>query len=81
MTVQHGTAMVVRTREAWINQAKTAQDAWEKSGAPNLRTFAKVNYEQFCKLIEALHALGQKVDAEMMNLAKMRPVDEALELR
>jgi len=69
-----GEFLVCKTREAWLDQARTAVDAMEKSGAKNLRDFAGANYEQFCLLIEAYHALGVAVNDEMMRLAKMRPI-------
>lgn len=73
-----GTAYIVKTRGAWMEQVETAQKAWEESDTPTLRAFAGVNYEQFCKLIEAMHALGANVSPAMMQLAKMRPVNELL---
>ena len=75
-------AFIVRTRDDWLKQAKEGQDAWEKvkDRAPNLRELAKVDYEAFCKIIEAYYALGVSVDKELMNLAKMTPVKDALGL-
>lgn len=77
-------AVVVKTVEAWTQQATEAQEAIKESNGgedpPNLRACADINYEAFCRLIEAMHALTpytkMPVDDEMMRLARMRPAIE-----
>jgi len=73
-------ALIIKSRQAWLDQAKTASKAWQEAGSKNLREFAKDNYEQFCKLIEAYIALNVKVGKEMRDLAKIVPVKDALGL-
>jgi len=78
-------AVIIKTKQAWLDQANKANEAMqarmEKLGKPiTLNEFAETDYEQFCLLIEAMHALGAKVSQELMNKAQMRPVDEVLGL-
>ncbi|MFA5216896.1 hypothetical protein [Sulfuricurvum sp.] len=71
-----GTAMIVKTYEAWLNQAKDAQKKLEECGAKNLNEFNEKDHQNFCKLIEALYALKVPIDQDLMQKAEMRPVDE-----
>lgn len=75
-----GTAYIVKSRGTWMDQAQCAVDAFEKSGAKTLREFAGVNHHQFALFIEAMVALKQPVDEEMMALARLRSVNELLGL-
>lgn len=73
-------AAIVKTRQAWLNQAKAANDACQASGAKDLNEFAELDHNNFCLLIEAFHALRAPISKELMDKAQMRPVDEVLGL-
>jgi hypothetical protein len=77
-----GHFLIVRTEADWIKQVNDSlATIREKNGGQdpaNLRASYDVDPKAFGKLIEAMHALGAEVDAEMMSLAGMRPVDEVI---
>ncbi len=70
-----GHFVVIAPREHWVRQARTAMEAWQASGVKTLDEFAAANYQQFCLLIEALHALGKPVSAELMARAQMGTIE------
>jgi len=74
---------IVKPRDAWIAQAKTAWAALEPQApqGAQLRDLAAIDKDNFALLIEALAALtpGQ-VSQELQDLAGLRPVGEVLGL-
>src|SRR5690349_6795852 len=68
---EEGQFLVIAPRSHWVRQVKTALDAWQTSGVRTLDDFADVNYQQFCLLIEAWYALGQRVSPELLERAQM----------
>jgi len=75
-----GEAFIVKPRSVWIEQAQKAQKAFEESGAKDLNEFHDNNHEQFCLLIEALHALGVEIAPDLIEKAHLRPLKEILGL-
>lgn len=73
-----GHFLLVRPIAGWLRQAREAIAAMDACGVTNPLEFADKDYQQFCRLVEAWHALGQPVSAELMERAQMRPVDEYL---
>lgn len=77
-------AYVVKSRDAWIAQARTAQATLEaKSPAGERVTLGQmdsVDHDAFASLIEALVALGQPVAPDLVAKAGLRPVSEVLGL-
>jgi hypothetical protein len=69
-----GYFVVIAPRGHWVRQARTATEAWQASGVKTLNEFADANYQQFCLLIGALHALGKPISAELMARAQMGPI-------
>jgi hypothetical protein len=80
MSGQHW--VIVTTSEAMARQADVALAAICAANGgddpPNLRAAYDLDPEAFAKLIEALVALGAQVDADLIQLAGLRPLDELL---
>jgi hypothetical protein len=76
--------LVVRSRAEWDKQATDALDAIKAANGgtepATLRAAADVDRAAFGRLIEALVALGARVDDEMMQLAGLRDVGDWLAL-
>ncbi len=78
-----GHMLILRPREAWVEQAHEALQAMQtaaeaRGGHLTLGEFAGVDYLSFCRLVEAMHALGASFSADILERAQMRPVDELL---
>ena len=78
-----GHMVVVRPREAWVNQAREALQVMQmaaeaRGGRLTLGEFADLDYPSFCLMIEAMHALGARFSTDILERAQMRPVDELL---
>jgi hypothetical protein len=75
---------VIKPRDEWTRQATEALDAITAANGgtepPTLRAAADVDRAAFGRLIEALVALGARVDDEMMQLAGLRDVGDWLAL-
>ena len=69
-------AFICKTRGAWIDQAKKANDKMIACDAKTMNEFAERDYENFCRLIEAFYVLGVAIEPELMERAQMRPVSE-----
>lgn len=74
--------IITRSRADVERQANAALDAIEAANGgvmpPTLRAAYDVDRAAFASLIEALVHLGADVDAEMQQLAGMRPIGEVL---
>ncbi|MGB6499936.1 MAG: hypothetical protein WBG19_00840 [Thermoplasmata archaeon] len=74
--------MIVTTSEAMRRQADEALAAISAANGgddpPNLRAAYDLDPEAFAKLIEALVALGARVEPDLIQLAGLRPLDELL---
>lgn len=74
--------VIVTTSEAMRQQADDALAAICAANGgedpPNLRAAYDLDPEAFAKLIEALVSLGARVDADLIQLAGLRPLDELL---
>ena len=75
-----GEAFIVKPRSVWLEQARKALGAMEKCGAKDLNEFHDKDHQNFCLMIEALHALGAPVADDMIEKAHLRPVKELLGL-
>lgn len=74
--------VIVTTSEAMRRQADEALAAICAANGgddpPNLRAAYDLDPAAFAKLIEALVSLGARVDADLIQLAGLRPLDELL---
>lgn len=83
-----GVALIIKTREAWIEQARPGVALSEKYPDKNLREMFEItrqqedqsDYKSLCLMVEAFIALGVPVDAEVRRLAQIVSVNEALGL-
>jgi hypothetical protein len=83
-------AALYKPLQAWINQATRAAVALDAKLPPDhghdvaLRDLEQLDHDEFADLIEALVALepytGQKVDEDLIQLAGLITVDQALGL-
>jgi hypothetical protein len=78
----NGQWLVVRTAQDWVDQVRDAIDAIRAANGgtdpATLRDSHRVDPGAFALMIEGLVALGVKCDAEMIRLAGLRDVGEAL---
>jgi hypothetical protein len=81
-----GEAFIVKTRQAWIDQASVGVEVSDKYPAMRLGELFQMlkekddqsDYRALCGMVEAFIALGQPVSQELMDLAQIRSVNEVL---
>jgi len=72
--------MIVKSRQAWIDQAEECYKAMNECGAINLNDFHSKDPDSFSRLIESLNALGVEIAPDLIEKARLRPVEELLGL-
>jgi hypothetical protein len=69
--------VVIKTAAAWGTQARDAMA--ELGPFEHLADAADANYPAFCRLVEALYALGAPLAQDLLDRAQMVPVDQAVD--
>jgi hypothetical protein len=71
---------VIKPRDQWIEQARTAmRKLTELAGeALPLRELQPYDPEAFALLVQALHALGQPISRELIELAGLRDINQEI---
>lgn len=78
-----GRWLIIKTRAAWAAQAREALDRIGTAHGCGfetltLRDMHAVDPEAFGLLIQAMMALGAEVDPAMVELARLRDIDEVI---